>query len=752
MDFLLEVGCEEIPARFIPPALQALATGFNGALSAARLSGDQKSSVRTFGTPRRLALIAPDLPTRQEDLDEEIIGPKVDLAYGTDNQPTTACLGFMKSKGITLEALIQIDTPRGKCVGVRKRIQGKAAIQVLPELLQKLLTDLSFPKTMRWGQGEASFVRPVHWLVALLGEEIVPFEFAGIMSGRRSRGHRFAAPDEFEIPRPDAYLNLLRERKVLVDPEERRRLLLDGVVKLASDAGGHIVTDHGLEEEVSFLIEYPAPLLGNFDEKFLELPRRVLVAAMRNHQRYFSIEREDGTLLNAFVAVGNTPVRDPVVVRHGNERVLTARLSDARFFFDTDRQVSPADRVPRLQNMIFQNDLGSYYEKAVRVAGLAVAISFQVGFGAWDKITRSVDALTVNLDKIGDAKERFSWQVARSALLAKTDLLTDMVGEFPELQGEMGGIYALAAKEEECIATAIRDQYYPRFSGDRLPTSDLGAMLSLADRIDTLAGCFGVGLRPTGGTDPYALRRACLGVISIILGRGYRISLNWILRRALVGVRDKVETALLKQAEAKARAAARKGKPGAPAAKTEKPMASAFEGEILADLESFFSGRLRQRFAEEARNDVVEAVLATGIDDITESWLRLKALTDFTKHPSFENLVVAFKRVANILKGFEGGECDSWLFTQPEEKELNQVYLDIEPRFETLASQCHFPEALELIGERLRGPVDRFFDQVLVNDPKDPARQSNRKALLSKIASLFRRVADFTKLQTKDNA
>jgi glycyl-tRNA synthetase beta chain len=752
MDFLLEVGCEEIPARFVPPALQALAERFTAALAADRLVSRPAEPVRTMGTPRRLVLLASSLPEQQDDVDEEIIGPRVELAYDSDNRPTTACLGFMKSKGLTLDSLMRLDTPRGKCVGVRRRIQGKPTKQVLPELLRTVLTELAFPKTMRWGQGEAAFVRPVHWLVALLGEEIVPFEFAGIRSDRRSRGHRFAAPSEFDIPHPGAYIELLRERNVLVDPEERRRLIADGVAKLAADAGGRVLPDSGLEEEISFLIEYPVPLGGHFDEKFLDLPRRVLIAAMRNHQRYFSIERPDGALQNAFIAVGNTPVRDLSVVRHGNERVLAARLSDARFFFDADRQVSPVDRVPRLQNMIFQTDLGSYYDKAVRVASLAVAVSYQLGFGALDKLTRAVDALTVNLDQVTDAKERFSWQVARAALLAKTDLLTDMVGEFPELQGEMGGVYALAAHEEEQIATAIREQYYPRSSGDELPATDLGAILSLTDRIDTLVGCFGVGLRSTGGADPYALRRACLGVTSIILARGYRISVGWLLRRALNGVRDKVEAVQIQQAEAKAAAIARKSKPGAPVPKSERPLAAGFEGAVLADLEAFFAGRLRQRFAEEAPNDVVEAVLAGGIDDLTESWLRLKALTDFARQPAFENLVVAFKRVANILKGFEGADLDPWLLSQPEEKELNQVYVEIAPRFEGLVAQSHFSEALALLGEHLRGPVDRFFDQVLVNDPKDPARQANRKALLSKLAGLFSRIADFTKIQTRDSA
>ncbi len=752
MDFLLEVGCEEIPARFLPPALQALAEGFTEALAASRLVSGPAAHVRTMGTPRRLALLASGLPEQQSDVDEEIIGPKVELAYDADHKPTPACLGFMKSKGLTPDSLTQLDTPRGKCIGVRRRIQGKPTSQVLPQVLHNLLAETAFPKTMRWGQGENAFVRPVHWLVALLDTEIVSFEFAGAKSDRRSRGHRFAASAEFDVPHPGAYVDLLREVHVLIDPEERRRLIAEGVAKLAADAGGRIVVDEGLEEEITFLIEYPVPLRGHFDEKFLDLPRRVLIAAMRNHQRYFSIERADGALQNAFIAIGNTPVRDLSVVRHGNERVLAARLSDARFFFDTDRQISPVERVPRLQNMIFQTDLGSYYDKAVRVSSLAVAISFQLGFGVLDKLARVVDALTVKLDRVTDAKERFSWQVARAALLAKTDLLTDMVGEFPELQGEMGGVYALASNEEECVATAIREQYYPRFSGDQLPATDLGAMLSLTDRLDTLVGCFGVGLRPTGGTDPYALRRACLGVISIILARGYRISVGWLLRHALIGVRDKVEASQLRRAEAKAAAAARKNKPGAPVAKSEKPLAAGFEGEILADLEAFVAGRLRQRFAEEAPNDVVEAVLATGIDDITESWLRIKALADFARQPAFENLVVAFKRVVNILKGFEGAELDPWLLSQAEEKELHQVYLEIAPRFEELVAEGRFSETLALLGERLRGPVDRFFEQVLVNDPKDPARQSNRKALLSKLAGLFNRVADFTKLQTRDSA
>jgi len=742
--FLLEVGCEEIPARFIPPALAALEEGFKKRLGAVRLdAGDL--GVRTMGTPRRLVMLADNLKARQEDLDEELLGPRVEAAFDPEGKPTRACLGFAKSKGVEVGDLLKVDSDKGQVVAVRRKVEGQEAAEVLPELLVDLLGALPFEKTMRWGEGRHLFARPVHWILALLDDEVLPFSFAGVESGRRSRGHRFTAPDPFEVKKIASYESDLKKRDVVVAPQNRREMLMKESRRLAGEAGGRLLEDPGLEEEVTYLTEMPVPVLGRFDQKFLDLPREVLVAAMRNHQRYFSIEDQDGRLKDAFVAVGNTRVDDPALVRHGNQRVLAARLSDAGFFFEVDKKIPPADRVSKLQEMTFQADLGSYYDKAHRMANLSVSLAVHAGLGEWSEGTRIIDALTLKMSSLGNEKEQFSWRVARAALLSKTDLLTEMVGEFPELQGEMGGVYAEGAGEHPPVARAVCEHYRPRFWGDSVPEQDEGAIVSLADRLDTLAGCFGVGLKPTGAADPYALRRQCLGVIAIIMQKDYRVSLRWMLERAVSGVRDRVEAARLKKAREKEekRAKRKKTKP------KEIDRVEPFEEQLVDDLMAFFSGRLRQRFSEDARMDIVDAVLSAGMDDMTEAAMRVKALGEFSRQPAFGDLAVAFKRAANIIKDFGGGRLDQSLLEQAEERELHKVYLEAAPRFEELLNSRDFAGGMTLLAKELRGPVDRFFDAVLVNDPDHPEHQANRKALLAQIEALFGRIADFTRLQLK---
>jgi glycyl-tRNA synthetase beta chain len=745
MDFLLEVGCEEIPARFITPVLSEMGVRFQKALIDNRLSADDPPVIETFGTPRRLVLSAKALPDRQSDLDEELLGPRVEAAFDAEGKPTKACQGFARSKGVEVDQLLRIQGAKGEVVGIRRRIEGQSTEGVLGPLVEGMLAKLSFPKTMRWGDGKHLFARPVHWLLALLDDKMVELEFAGIRSGRKSRGHRFSHPQSFEVKAPLDYFEHLKKCDVLLDPKARKSLVVEQAHRLAKEAGGLLVEDQGLESEVSLLTEFPVPLLGRFDETFIQLPRQVLIAAMRNHQRYFSIAAPSGELINAFVAVGNTPVEDPDVVRHGNERVLSARLSDAKFFYETDQKTSPAELLPELQDMLFQADLGSYYDKAIRIAELAVSLAHDVGFGSMSSIPRVIEAVSVKVEQLSSDDERVSWQTARAALLAKTDLLSEMVGEFPELQGEMGGDYTRLAGESELVSLAIRDHYHPRFAGDTPPETQAGAVLSIVDRIDTMAGCFGVGLRPTGTADPYALRRLCLGVITIVLDRGWRVSLRELLTRAVALVSDKVEAALLRNARDKARKAAKRKKKE-PVLPDSVPD---FESQLVDDLLKYFQGRLRTRLADGVAQDVVDAVLAAGMEDMAEAKLRVDALAAFALQPAFQDLAVAFKRVVNIIKGFECAELDPGLFEHDEERELFSVYTAITPEFDALVDASRFDEAMELLGGKLRGPVDRFFEKVLVNDPDNPARQANRKALLNGISMLFGRIADFSKLQTK---
>jgi glycyl-tRNA synthetase beta chain len=745
MEFLLEVGCEEIPARFLPPALEDLARAFRAGLEGARLAGPELE-LHSLGTPRRLVLLVRGLPSGQPDLDEEIAGPKVAVAFDAAGNPTATCLGFAKSRGVEVSALLRIPSPKGEVVAVRRRVSGLATREVLGGVVSGALQGLGFPKIMRWGSGEHAFARPVHWLLALLDGEVLPFAFAGASAGRVTRGHRFTHPGPLEVTGYEDYVVKLRAHDVLVAPAERRAHIERESRRLAETAGGRLVEDAGLTDELTYLVERPLPLLGRFPAQFLELPRQVLVAAMRNHQRYYSVERPDGALINAFVAVSNTPVPDDEVVRHGYERVLTARLTDARFFYDTDRKVAPVELLPRLQDVIFQAELGTYYEKSIRVANLAVALAHALGLGGLDRIKRVIEATSVKLEAIPMEKERFSWRVARAALLSKVDLLTELVREFPELQGEMGGLYAALAGEDPSVAGAVREHYRPRFAGDAIPGSDEGALVAIADKLDTLAGCFGLGLKPSGGADPFALRRACLGVIAIAQGKGYRFSLRRMLKLALEGLHDKLVAARLQKAQEKARKAAARKKIEPVLPTQVEP----FEDAVTEELLEFFSGRLRQRLSDGAPQDVVDAVLTAGLDDLSETLLRVKALGEFTAKPAYLDLAVAFKRVTNIIKGFESAELSPALFAVDAERVLFEVYQAATPRFLACVDASRFDEALAMLAAELRAPVDHFFEKVLVNDPDDPARQANRKALLHGIHSLFGRIADFTRLQTPD--
>jgi len=719
MDFLLEIGCEEIPAGFIEPALRFMSAGFARRISEARLGSHDAVKQRTMGTPRRLVLFANELPERQADLDELLIGPRVEAAFDADGKPTRACEGFARSKGVDPAQLTVFETAKGRAVGLQHLVTGKPTLDILPGLLEGLLIELSFPKSMRWGDGSNRFARPVHWIVALLDNQVVPFSFMGVDSNRVSRGHRFVSPEAFEIESPGAYESQLSERQVVVDHEKRRHNLQEAARAAVEEINGKLVEDAALEEENTFLTEKALPLLGRFDERFLNLPREVLIVAMRNHQRYFSVEKADGSLANAFVAVANTPVEDQAVIRHGFERVLVARLSDAEFFFETDKKTRPEDLFLRLGEMVFQASLGNYLEKSQRIG------------------------------KLGLAKDEpeFDERVSQACKLSKTDLLTEMVGEFPELQGIMGEVYASHAGYDGRVARAVREHYLPRFHADAIPASDEGALVALADRLDTLAGCFGVGLKPTAAADPYGLRRQCLGVIAILQGKSYHLSLDWMLRQAVELNREKVHAARLSDARERERKKAARKKRQAVKIDEIEP----FEDDLIHELHEFFRGRLRQRLLEDegAKSDLVDAVLAAGMDDVLDTRDRLRSLGRFFNRSAFEDLAVAFKRVANIIKDFDGTELKPELLSEPEEEKLYKVYLATAPEFEKMIKARDVDGSLDLLARELRGPVDRFFDKVLVNDPDDPVRQANRKALLSMIEKLFGCIADFTRLQLK---
>ena len=492
-DLLLEIGTEEIPARFVLGALDSLRRLAEERLQQARLPYRE---IKTVGTPRRLALLAFGLEPVQTDQEEIIIGPPRSVAFGEDGQPTKVALGFARAKGVSVDDLNLLETPKGVYLGLKKKITGRSASDVLPELLPQLILDLTFPKNMRWGTSSLRFARPIHWIVALYGAEVIPFSLEGISSGRQTHGHRFMAPGPLSLTQAGEYAERLLSVNVVVDPQERRSILTRELEFQARKAGGQVRIDPQLLEEVTNLVEWPVPVTGQFDPDFLKLPAEVLVTSMKEHQRYFPLVDEGDTLINRFIAVNNTQVTDEQRVIRGHEKVLRARLSDARFFFQEDTKEPLERKVDRLRGVVFHSQLGTSYEKVERVTELASYLALL--------LVPEKEAL-----------------VKRCARLAKADLTSHMVGEFPSLQGVMGREYARLSGEAPEVAQGIFEHYLPLSAQDLPPGSDTGALVGLADRLDTLAGFFSLNQIPTGSADPYALRRQAQGVILITWARDY---------------------------------------------------------------------------------------------------------------------------------------------------------------------------------------------------------------------------------------
>ncbi|MBP1723163.1 MAG: glycyl-tRNA synthetase, beta subunit, partial [Deltaproteobacteria bacterium] len=512
-ELLLEIGTEEIPSGFIPKAMEEMQSLLEKAFQAQRIG---YKDVKAMGTPRRLVLVATGVAPAQEGRIVETIGPAKRIAFDPQGNPTKAALGFARGQGIPVEELMTVRTEKGEYVCARKEEKGEETFQLLPAILPRLIASIPFPKSMRWMDLDNSFARPIHWLLALFDGKVIPFQIGNIASGNVSRGHRFMALGSFQVKDLPDYLRRLKNSFVIVNPEERRELILAEVNQAASEVSGHIFKDDGLLEIVTHLVEYPVAIRGGFGKEFLSLPREVLISAMREHQRYFSVCDSKGDLLPFFVAVSNTKPRDPRVVIRGNERVLRARLSDAQFFFMEDQKVPLIQRLEGLKKVVYHSKLGTSYEKVMRISALA------------DFLAQRIDPSLLET-------------VKRAALLCKGDLITGMVGEFPSLQGVMGQVYARLSGEKEEVAQAILEHYLPAAAGGALPTSQPGAILSLADKLDTITGCFGVGLIPTGTADPYALRRQTLGIINIILGRRFSLSLSELIQKSLSLLREKIE-------------------------------------------------------------------------------------------------------------------------------------------------------------------------------------------------------------------
>jgi len=683
-ELLLEIGSEEIPAGFIYPALKNLKSLFEERLRQLDLSFQQ---IETKGTPRRLMVWIDGLNDRQPDRREEVIGPPKAAAFDKNGKPTRAAEGFAQTKGVAVEDLQVVTTPKGEYLMAVVERKGQDTKELLADLLPGIIKDLPFPKSMRWGTGKIAFARPIQWLLALYGEDTIAFSINEIQAGRTTRGHRFMAGDTIEISDYRHYLKALSEHEVMVDPGQRRSEVARTVHEAAAAIGGTVLPDEELVDTVCNLVEKPFPICGTFEKRFLELPKEVLITSMREHQKYFAVIDADGNLFASFIAVNNTGVRDMQLAADGHQRVLRARLEDAFFFFKEDRQHSLEERVQRLGGIVFQRKLGTMLEKTARITSLSGWLAELLAPGK------------------KDAAER-------AAYLAKADLLTEMVGEFPSLQGVMGREYALLQGESPEVAVAIQEHYMPVRAGEPPPASLTGAIVGLADRMDTLAGCFGIGETPSGTTDPFGLRRQTIGLLNIVEAHGLHLSLRALTDKALSLYGDKLSVTVEEAKE-----------------------------NIIAFIQGRFANDL---IARGIAQGTVEAAVAGNFDDPADCRQRLDALAAISAEESFTLLAGSFKRVKNIIKDNRQTAVDPALLQEPAERALHEKFLQVSEAAAPLMQAKQYDQSLQLI-LGMKEAIDDFFDKVMVM-AEDKAVRANRLALLTAIARLFLGIGDFSKM------
>ncbi len=713
-DLLVEIGTEELPPKALRMLSNAFATEFVAELDAAGLA---HGPAVPCATPRRLAVLVPGVPGTQPDRDVERRGPPLARAFDENDRPTKAALGFARSVGVEVERLVRIETGNGAWLGYRTTKAGATLASLLPEVVERALARLPVPRRMRWADRDTEFVRPVHWVVLMHGAKTIEAEILGVPSGRSTRGHRFHHSGEIALERAGEFVTALRRGgHVVARFEERMAMIRDQAERAADELGGRALIDPALLEENAALVEWPVAVAGHFDTEFLHLPDPVLVATMQGHQRYFPVAGEDGALMPHFIAVSNIESRKPGTVRSGNERVIRPRLSDAAFFFRSDRECSLESRLQGLGDVVFQRKLGSLRAKAERVSALARRVARAMG--------ESDDSVT---------------HARRAGLLSKCDLLTEMVGEFPELQGEMGREYARLDGEPDAVADAIGEVYMPRFADDAIPATAAGRAVAIADKLDTVAGCLSLGQAPTGDKDPFALRRAALGALRIMIEGELDLDLDEMVEAAFECYAEQPSDdrgGTVRQL--------RLGSSVITAAPSE-----------VAEVRRFVLDRLRAYFSDRAiPTDVFNAVLATQPTRPLDFAQRVRAVEAFRALPEAASLAAANKRIRNILRQAEQGEVgvpgeiDASLLREDAERSLAEALADMEPRTRTMLAAGEYTGALSTLAG-LRDHVDRFFDTVKVMDD-DEALRGNRLALLARLGALFMETADISMLQPRD--
>ena len=684
-DFLLEIRTEEIPAEALASARLDLARLVTAAMTEEGLAPETSQSL---ATPRRLVLVLSGVPERQQDRSVEVVGPPAAAAFDSDGKPTRAAQGFAAKQEVEVSDLVVVDSPRGKAVAARRIVEGRSAPGVLAEVTARAIAAMTFPKTMRWGDGDDVFVRPIRGILAVFGGEHVPMEILSVRSGRTTMGHRLLSDSEFAVEGPEDYLRKIRAAFVEPNPEARRTTILEEARRLAGEVGGTIESDADLATLLADLVEWPGVVRGTFAPEFLDLPEEIVTTAMRTHQKYLPV-RGKGGLLPHFVAVMDNREDRKGLIAKGNEWVLNARLADARFFFNEDRKQPLEGRLQELSRLSFQDRLGDYRQKSSRLQDLAETIAHVVG------------------------RPDLVDTVLTAARLSKTDLATRMVREFTDLQGVVGGIYSRLEGYPEGIWKAIYDHYRPASASDDPPREASGAILSLADRFDSLVGLFSIGLVPTGSKDPYGLRRAAYGAISIITARRWRLDWRPVIRKALALYPGGVATV--------------------PAEK------------VLEELESFFRERLRNLLERRGHSyDEIAAAVSAGMWDFADAADRVRALADARREIDFRSLILAFKRIRNILTGEETGAPSPDLYREDAERQLAADFLQARQTIDQLAGSRRYREAMEKMST-IAPSLDRFFVEVLVNCPEENLRR-NRLALLGSIQKEFSRLADFSEI------
>ena len=672
---LIEIGSEEIPARFVPKGLELLKEELTRFLGETSIS---HGSISEYATPRRLALLIDDVAEKQEDKTVESFGPSKKAAYDTDGNPTKAAAGFAKSLGINVSDLTIKETDKGEYVSATVEKKGRQTVDVLAEGLPKLISSLKLPKSMRWGDTSLRYFRPIQWILAILDKEVIPFKLDGIKSGNVSYGHRFLSPAAYRIEEPSMYLSTLKRNNVIADCPERKAVISKGIKEIESSAGCRAIEDDELLETVTNLVEDPTPVLGNFEEKYLALPKELLITVMRSHQKYFAMEDAEGNMAPSFIVISNMNTAINDTVKRGAERVLRARLEDARFYFTEDLKNKLWDLIEELKNVTFQEKLGSVYDKSERISSLSAHIA-------------------------GRLNPDLRAKTQRASMLCKADLVTGVVGEFPELQGYMGMTYASISDEESDVAAAIYEHYMPRFAGDTLPSGEVGTIVSLADKLDNIASFFYLDMIPSGSEDPFALRRQAAGIIHILRTIDYPDSLNSLIKASLNGLDVSEEK----------------------------------KSELSDSILRFFAQRLEGILLSEGHShDVIKAVLSAGEIHLKDIKRRIDILSKLKELDGFLTLLIAAKRVYNILIEDQYNEVNERLFAEDAEKELFAVANNVKGEL----SAGDFDPLF-----KLENPIDTFFDKVLVMDKDDQVKE-NRLALLSCVRDLFNSLGDFSKI------